>query len=308
MVQLSRTKTISLITFLVVVWGASWPIYKIALAYTPPVLFAGMRTLLGGLFLALLLLPKRELLRWKENWPIYLISSVFNVVIFYGVQSVGLNYLPAGLFSVIVYLQPILIGILAWLWLGESMSAVKVIGLIIGFLGVGSISSEGVTGQISVLGIVLALVTAFGWAIGTIYSKKVSPRVDSMWLAAFQCIIGGIVLTISGSFYESWSNIVWNVPYLFGLLFGIFIGISATWVVYFTLINAGDASKVASFTFLVPLIAVLSGTVFLGEPFTISLLIGLVLIAVNIYLVNRTPKVKTNPVRTVTRPTPLESN
>ncbi|BCJ88491.1 DMT family transporter [Effusibacillus dendaii] len=289
--QLSRTKTTVLITFLVVVWGVAWPIYKIALAYTPPLLFAGMRTLLGGLFLAVLLLPKRKLLRWKENRSIYLISSIFNVVIFYGVQSIGLRYIPAGLFSVIVYLQPILIGIFAWLWLGESMTALKVIGLILGFFGVAAVSSEGFTGHISGLGIVLALVTAVGWAVGTIYSKKVGHRVDAMWLSAFQCIIGGIILTGSGFVYENWSEIIWNVPYVFGLVFGVVLGISTAWVVYFTLVKAGDASKVASYTFLVPLISVFSGTLFLGEPFTVSLLIGLLLIAVSIYLVNRKPSV-----------------
>lgn len=305
MAELSRGKTISLITFLVIVWGASWPIYKIALAYTPPILFAGLRTLLGGLFLAVLLWPKRSLLRLQDNWRIYLISALFNVVIFYGFQTVGLNYLPAGLFSVIVYLQPILVGLLAWLWLGESMSAIKTIGLLIGFGGVAAISSQGFTGKISVVGIVLALLTAVGWAIGTVYSKKVSGRVDSMWLAAFQCIIGGIVLTIDGSSTESWADITWNAPYLTGLIFGVFIGISASWVVYFTLINAGDASKVASFTFLVPLIAVFSGTLFLHEPFTMSLLIGLVLIALSIYLVNRKPKAAK---QTVSRSGALKGN
>ncbi|WP_047151125.1 DMT family transporter [Aneurinibacillus tyrosinisolvens] len=290
MKELSRTKTVSLIAFLVIIWGIAWPIYKTALPYTPPLLFAGMRTLLGGLLLAVLLYPKRKQIRWKENWPIYFISSVFNVTLFYGLQTVGLMYTPSGLFSVIVYLQPVLVGIFAWLWLGESMSLLKVIGLLIGFLGVIMVSAGGFSGHIAMLGIVLALITGLCWAIGTVYVKKVSTRVDSMWLSAIQCIIGGIALTGVGSGMEKWSSIVWNGPYLFGLIFGIVLGISASWVVYFTLVNLGDASKVASYTFLVPLISVLTGTLFLGEPFTIDLLIGLVLIAISIYLVNRKSK------------------
>ncbi len=106
--ELSRAKSFGLISFLVVVWGACWPIYKIALDYTPPLLFAGMRTVLGGLLLAVLLFPRRNLIRWRQNWPVYVISSVFNVILFYGLQTVGLISMPSGLFSVLVYLQPYL--------------------------------------------------------------------------------------------------------------------------------------------------------------------------------------------------------
>jgi drug/metabolite transporter (DMT)-like permease len=288
--KLSLSKTIGLVIFLVVVWGISWPIYKIALAYTPPLLFAGMRTLLGGFLLAFLYIPKWKQIRWRENWQIYVLSSVFNVILFYGLQTVGLLYMPSGLFSVIVYLQPVLVGIFAWLWLGETMNALKIIGLIIGFLGVAAVSAGGLSGHIAIIGIVIALVTSLAWSIGTVYVKKVSHRVDSIWLVAFQCMIGGIVLTALGSSTEQWSDITWNVHYLIGLIFGIIFGISASWVVYFTLVNSGDASKVTSYTFLVPLISVLCGTLFLHEPFSVYLLIGLFLIAVSIYLVNRKSK------------------
>jgi drug/metabolite transporter (DMT)-like permease len=290
MQSLSRSKTIVLIIFLVVVWGISWPIYKIALDYTPPLLFAALRTFIGGLLLVILYIKKRNLIRWKDNWPIYVISAIFNVTLFYGLQTIGLMYVPSGLFSVIVYLQPVLVGIMAWMWLGESMTAAKIAGLIIGVLGVAAVSAGGLSGHVAVIGIVMAVVTAISWAIGTVYVKKVSAKVNSIWLVAFQCMIGGLVLTGAGSATESWSDIVWNTPVWTGLIFGIVLGISASWMVYFTLINAGDASKVASYTFLVPLISVISGTLFLDEPFTMDLVLGLVLIAVSIYLVNRKSK------------------
>ncbi|TJY42444.1 DMT family transporter [Cohnella pontilimi] len=288
--SLSRSKSIVLITFLVLVWGVSWPIYKMALAYTPPLLFAAIRTVFGGLLIVLFYFKKRNLIRWKENWPVYVISSIFNVALFYGLQTIGLLYVPSGLFSVIVYLQPVLVGIMAWMWLGETMSITKIAGLILGVVGVAAVSAGGISGHVAVIGIVLAVITALSWALGTIYVKKVSGRVDSVWLVAFQCLIGGLFLTGAGSATETWSEIVWNAPLWSGLVFGTILGISASWMVYITLINAGDASKVASYTFLVPLISVFSGTLFLHEPFTIYLVLGLVLIAVSIYMVNRKSK------------------
>ncbi|GMA64595.1 DMT family transporter [Alicyclobacillus fastidiosus] len=288
--ELSRSKSIFLIAALVVMWGISWPIYKIALSYTPPILFAGMRTLFGGLLLGIVILPKFRAIRMKENWLIYLISAFFNAVVFYGLQTVGLRYLPEGLFTVIVYLQPVLIGLLTWLWLKEPLSAPKMLGLVLGFVGVGMISVTSLSGHVSPIGILLAIGTAVGWAIGTIYVKKVGNRVDALWLVAFQCIIGGIVMTGLGLFVERGSGIVWNLPYLVGLVYGAVFGIAISWVVFFTLVRSGDASKVASFTFLVPLIAIFIGTLFLHESFTVYLFVGLVLIVFSIYLVNRKSK------------------
>ncbi|WAH37747.1 DMT family transporter [Alicyclobacillus dauci] len=288
--ELSRTKATILIASLVLMWGLSWPIYKIALFYTPPILFAGMRTLLGGILLALVSLPKYKSIRFKETWKAYFISGFFNAVCFYGLQTVGLRYMPEGLFTVIVYLQPVLIGVLAWLWLGEQLSLLKVVGLVIGFVGVGIISVTSLSGHIAPIGIVLAIATAVGWAIGTVYVKRVGHSVDALWLVSFQCLIGGVVMTAVGLATESWSSITWNAPYLSGLAWGAIFGIPISWVVFFILVRSGEASKVASFTFLVPLLAILLGALFLHESLTIYLLAGLILIVLSIWLVNRTPK------------------
>ncbi|USK58434.1 DMT family transporter [Peribacillus asahii] len=290
MIELSRRKMIIHMACLVLIWGLCWPIYKFTLSYTPPLLYAGMRALIGGVLLSILCFPKRKSIRWSENWRIYCVSALFNTVLFFGLQTIGLMYLPGGLFSVIVYLQPVLIGVFAWVWLGETMSAIKVIGLVIGFLGVGAVSTGSISGQVSLLGVALAIITAISWTLGVIYVKKVSPKVDSLWLVALQSVLGGVVLTGMGLGAESWSDIVWNSTYIFGLVFGSTLGIPVAYILYFKLLNSGETSKVASSTFLVPLIAVLFGTSFLGEPFTLSLFIGLILIASSIYLVNRPKK------------------
>lgn len=177
MKQLSKTRTALLLAFLVIMWGVNWPLSKAALAYSPPLLFAGIRTLIGGLLLVIVALPRIHKLRLKETWPIYLVSALLNITLFYGLQTIGLNYLPAGLFSAIVFFQPVLMGVFSWLWLGESMFVMKVIGLILGFAGVAVISAAGFGGHISVIGVLLALGSAISWALGDgIYEKNRQPR------------------------------------------------------------------------------------------------------------------------------------
>jgi drug/metabolite transporter (DMT)-like permease len=280
------TKSTCGLLLLVLIWGASWPIYKLALPYTPPLLFAGMRAVIGGLILAAFIYKLRSKINWRENWSKYCISAFFNTILFFGLQTVGLVYMPGGQLSILVFFQPVLLGLFAWIWLGEHMSPVKVIGLIIGLLGIVVVSVDGLTVQLSVIGVVLGLLTALCWALGVVYVKKVSNEVDAFWMVSLQCLIGGVILIGTGSIVESWSAIDWNVTYLFGLGYGSTFGIPLSYVIYYKLISAGEASKVGTFTFLVPIIAVFIGTVFLDEPVTYPLIVGLLLVGLSIYFVN----------------------
>jgi drug/metabolite transporter (DMT)-like permease len=301
MFKQKRKKSALAISFVVIIWGMSWPVNKYALPYTPPLLYAGMRTLFGGFLLGMVILPNWRRIQWRKNWRIYSIVALFNTIIFNGIQTVGLEYLPSGLFSVIVYLQPVLVTIFSWMWLKESLTVMKSVGLIIGFLGVTAVSLDGLTGNISLLGIILALVTSLGWSLGVVYVKKTSSLVDGLWLVAIQGIIGGIFLTGSGLSLEKHSKIIWNMPFLLCLLFSAALAMAAATAVYFKLMSSGESSKVASFTFLVPLLSVGIGTIFLGEPLTFSLLEGLVLILLSIYLINRPPRAVSNEKKKVKR-------
>jgi len=280
------TKSTAALISLVVIWGVSWPIYKLAVAYTPPLLFAGLRAMLGGLLLAAIIFKMRNKLNWRKYWPKYCISAFFNTILFFGLHTIGLIYLPGGLFSVLVYFQPVLLGLFAWIWLGENMTPIKMVGLIIGFFGIVVVSVDGLIVQLSAIGVVLGLLTALFWAIGVIYVKKVSGEVDSYWMVAMQFTIGGVFLLVFGSFFEEWSAIEWNAIFIFGLSWGATMGIPVAYVIYYKLVHSGDASKVGAFTFLVPVIAVYVSTVFLNEPITITLLIGLVMVVISICLVN----------------------
>lgn len=280
------TKSTFALIVLVVIWGVSWPIYKLSIVYAPPLLFSGMRALLGGSLIILLMFKLRDRLQWRQHWRKYSISALFNTVLFFGLHTIGLHYLPGGLFSVLVYFQPVLLGLFAWMWLGETMTPIKVTGLLIGFIGIIVVSAEHFTAQLSILGVVLAVLTAFFWAIGVVYVKKVSEEVDAYWMVAMQFTIGGVVLLVLGSVTESWSSIKWESMYLFGLGFGATMGIPVAYIIYYSLIRAGEASKVAVFTFLVPVISVFISTVFVGEPMTHTLWVGLLLVVLSICFVN----------------------
>ncbi|HSL01663.1 MAG TPA: DMT family transporter [Rubrobacteraceae bacterium] len=276
---------------LVFFWGSAFAVVKVGLEFSPPVLFAGLRSFVGGvvMVLAALLWGGRPNLR--RDWPVFLLLALYNVVLFIGLQTYAIMYLTSGSAAVLIYLQPILVGLLAFFILGEPLSSVKLVGLLLGFSGIVTVSSASLTGGADVFsptGVALGAASALAWALGTVYFKKYEARVSTLWAVALPFLLGGGLLTALAVAVEPLDAVSWTWTLVASLLYSSLIGISVAWMIWFALVRAGEASRVAAYVFAVPVTAVLVGTVFLNEPLTYSLLVGTALVVSGIYLVNRT--------------------
>lgn len=286
--RLGNNKLLSytLLAALIFIWGISWPIYKHGVQFMPPLLFAGIRSFIAGIILFLIAWKLRHLLKFKQYWKLYIVSAILNNVLYLGLQTVGMVYLPGGLFSVLVYFQPVLLGILSWWFLKEQMTIAKIIGLVIGFIGIVLVSIDGLIVHLSAIGVALALATALSWASGVVYVKKLKTHVDFYWMVVMQLILGGAFLLISGAVFEDLHQIVWNFDLMATIAWGGTAGMAAGQYIYFKLMSEGEASKVGSYTFLVPIISVIVSAIFLKESITFNLFIGMLFVGMSIYLVN----------------------
>ncbi len=278
---------------LVLAWSSSFSVVKVGLDYAPPVLFAGLRTLLSGVIMTAVALVWGGAPNLGRDWRVFAYLGAFNVVLFIGAQTFAVLYLPSGTAAVLIYLQPILVGVLAWTVLGEPLTATKVVGLLLGFAGIVAVSSAGLldaTGEVTLLGVVSGVASALFWAIGTVGFKRYEARISTLWAVALPFLAGGVVLTTLGLFTERLSDISWTGPFVSSVLYSAFVGTGLAWLLFFGLVRAGEASRVASFIFVVPLAAVVIGAVLLDETLGLPLLAGAALIVSGIYLVNRTPR------------------
>ena len=278
---------------LVLFWGSAFAVVKVGLEFSPPVLFAGFRCLIGGLAMVLAAFLWGGSLNLRRDWPVFLLLAAFNVMLFIGLQTYAIMYLPSGSAAVLVYLQPILVGLLAWPILGETLTAAKLVGLLLGFSGIVAVSAgsfSGAADALSPTGVVLGAASALCWALGTVFFKKYEARVSTLWAVALPFLAGGVVLTAFGLFVEPWSEVSWNGGFVASLAYSGLVGISLAWGIWFALVRAGEASRVASYIFVVPLTAVLIGIFFLDEPLGYTLLIGAAFVVCGIYLVNREPR------------------
>lgn len=281
---------------LVVFWGAAFAVVKVGLEYSPPMLFAGLRTLIGGLAILLVAVVWGGDPNLKRDWPVFLLLAMFNGAFFFGFQTLAILNLPSGTAAVLEYLQPVLVGLLAWMILGESLSAVKIGGLVLGFSGIIAVSTGSLFGTISPVGMAFGVASAFSWALGTVFFKRYEARISTMWAVALPFVIGGAVLTLFSFATESWSEVSPTGALYASLSYVALVEIALAWLIWFALIRAGEASRVAVYVFFVPVVSIVIGAVFLDERLTLSLLVGTVLIVTGIYMVNRSATGEYKPI------------
>ena len=284
-----RRVVVSAFVLLVLFWASTFPVAKVGLEQSPPILFAGLRSLIGGLSMLAVALVWGGRPGLRGNFVPYASLSMLNVVLFIGLQSFAITLLPSGTAAVLIYLQPILTGLLAWLVLGESLSWIKFAGLLLGFSGIVAVSAGGISGQIAPQGVAFAFFSALAWALGTVYFKRVQDRVPMLWALALSFLCGGLILSSLGLVAESPEDISVSGSLILSLLYSGIVGIALAWMLWLGLVRAGEASRVSAYVFFVPLVSVAIGAIFLGERLSVFLIVGGVLVVSGIYLVNRAP-------------------
>jgi drug/metabolite transporter (DMT)-like permease len=277
------------IALLILAWGATFAAVKIGLESSPPVLFAGLRSLIGGALMAVLAWSRTGMPRLAGHGREYTLLTVLNVLLFFGLQTAAIALLPSGLAAVLIYLQPVLVGVLAWWLLDEPMTTAKILGLVLGFAGIVVVGGGAFAGHVSAAGVGLAVASALAWALGTIVFKATDGRVDAWWAVALPFLVGGALLTVVGLVVEG-PDITWSPRFVAALAFAGFVGTALAWALWFGLVAAGEAGRAASYIFFVPLVGVVVGAVLLDETLTVSLLVGAALVVLGVYLVNRRPR------------------
>ena len=129
-------RVISAIALLCLVWGSLWGLVKHSLQVFPPFLFTSLRLILAAVTLMLLqLILKKSILPKRDEWKSLIILSALVCLGFYATQIFAMQFVDSGLSAVLVFTMPIFIGILAHYVLHERLNRQKVLGLILGTLG-----------------------------------------------------------------------------------------------------------------------------------------------------------------------------
>lgn len=265
---LSPVRQAWLMLVVIVPTAACYPAIKAGLAFAPPLRFAGARTLLGGLALLLVLVLRRKPL-WPEarlaRWilPLGALATTFA----YGAMFASPAYTGAGIAAVLGNTQPLIIIVLAALFLGEQIRLIKALALGVGLAGVTLLALPALREQTGhpLLGAMLALGASASAAVASVTMKKLHPGKDLMALTAWQLVAGSVVLLGLSAVFEQNETFRWTRGFV-GLLLLLALAGTAlgTWL-WFWLLQRAEASRLSVYLFLVPVFGLLIAMGGFGE-------------------------------------------
>jgi drug/metabolite transporter (DMT)-like permease len=282
------TATPVVVVALWAVWSTAFIAIKVGLSIASPMAFTLMRVVaaLIALFTIVALRGGLPRLRDRRLHRYGALIGAFNVVGFLVFQNLGLADAPVGVGSVLIYTQPFLVALGAWLVLRERLRPVQLAGMVLGWLGVVLVvASELDLGSTPASSVVWLLLSALSWAIGTILFKRVPSDIGVFELLLVMNTYG--VLPIAAMVLAESGYVDWGVT---AVVATIWAGAGASvggLGLQFVLLRRGAAAVVSTWIFAVPVLAAALGVLLLDETAHLALLLGGASVAAGIYLVNR---------------------
>ena len=300
----------ALVAYLLVctVWGSTYLAIRIGVQDLPPMLFAGVRFLIAGALLAIIVRAMGDRLpRSARDWRIHAVTGVFlllggNAVVVWAEQ-----FVESGPASVFVAAVPLWAAFFDAIWPGgTSVFTWRVgVGLALGFLG--SALLAGVTpGELlstDLKGPIALTLASASWALGTVYSKRNKTETSPFSGAAVQMLAGGAVITLLGLIlgeagrWQLSAEGLGSLAYL--VVFGSIVGFTA----YAYALRHASPTIVGTYAYVNPVVAVLLGWLILHEQVTLRTFgaMGLILGAVLMIQVAPRPAAPVRAARTEAR-------
>jgi drug/metabolite transporter (DMT)-like permease len=272
-------------------WSYAFVAGKIGVTHCPPLILLAARFSLAGILILGATAIRGD---WSLSWRdavIFAVLGIANNALYLGLGYTGLQSVSAGLGGLIVSANPVFTAALAALLLGEGMTWRKASGLLLGIIGVTLIVWHRLSvGTDSLHGILFTLASLASIVAGTILFKLLAPK-GSLWIGnGVQNLAAGIVLTPVALTFADVHAIDFT-PGLIGAFAFLVLGgsILAYWL-WFHLLKVCGATAASAYHFLMPPLGMLFAFIVLGEHVEARDLLGIIPVALGIYLVTRPAK------------------
>jgi drug/metabolite transporter (DMT)-like permease len=278
-----------------VVWGTTYLAIRIALETIPPMLMAAMRWIIAGGVLAVALKVGGQRLPGPRSWPALTILGILLLGFGNGAVVWAEQTVPSGLTSVLGATLPFwMVGIEAISGGAEHLGARRIVGLILGFVGIvmlvwPELRIEGAGGRGFLVGVISSQIAGIGWAIGSTYARR-RGHTDAedenvLATAAFEMLFGGVALLIVGLALGEQSRLAFNTRTSLALAHLIVFGAIAGFAAYAYALKHLPVATVSLYTYVNPVIAVILGALVLHEPFGSRMALSAAVVLVGIALV-----------------------
>jgi len=277
---------------LAAIWGASFLFMRIIAPVLGAFWTAEIRVGLAGLALIAWMLVSNQPIVFRQYWKSFLILGAISTALPAVFYAYAAQHIPAGYSAIMNATSPLWGAVMAAIFLGEQFTLRKMLGMLVGVLGVAMLVRLGpVEWSTELLLALLACSAAtICYALAGVYTKKLSVNVNPVLMATASQVGGAIFLLPSLPFSPVPGTVTSAVIFAAAALALLCSAIA--YLLYFRLIHDVGPTKALTVTFLIPLFALLWGFLFLNENITLSTLAGCAGVVLATYLVVMTPAKK----------------
>ena len=284
--------------------GSSFIAIKIVLDSIPPLFAFSIRFMITGGILILVSYifdKKSQEIKKIKLWRNALIIGAFLILGGHGLIAYGAQYLSAGIASLLNSTIPLWVVLFMFLIYRNKITNLTKIGLTLGFSGMIILVGPSIGGDqgLSLVGIASLLISSLLWALGSIFSSKVSLPQNFLLSAGMITLIGGLLLIIPSILTgelnllpSSYSDINFNL--LISYLFLIFIGTVIPLAEFYWLLKFSTVPIANTFAYVAPIVAVFLGWAILSESVTYLTIIATIVILIGVALIVRTSENSNN--------------
>lgn len=269
---------------LAAIWGSSFLFMRMGAVELGAFATAGMRVTIAAVVLLALVLIRGMGAVMLQNWKLTMLVGIVNSAIPFACFGFAVLSISTGLSAILNATVPLFGALIAWIWLGNQLKGLRVMGLVLGFSGVVLLAWDKASFQPNAEGystgwaVLACLLATFCYGVAASFTKRYLQGVPSLVAATGSQIgasLGLLPLTFAFWPQHSVSSQAWFAVVALGVLCT-----GVAYVLYFRMIERAGPTRALSVTFAIPVFALLYGVVFLGETITgWMLLCGLIIVA-----------------------------
>ena len=278
-------KAVIVMVLLVVLWGYSWITSKIGLAYASPMDVVALRLELGILTLFIGLLWTGRPLK-PQHWQALMMIGLIQTGAFLLLNTWALSEGGPGKTSVLVFTMPFWVLVFAWPMLHERIQGLQWLAVVLAIAGL-LLVLEPWQMHTSLFSKTLAVIAGMCWAIGVIYAKRLHNRakVEPLAFTFWQMIVGLIPILIAQALFDR-QAIVWSNTFIVVTLFNGVMATGIGWLAWLYVLHRLPAGTTSLSSLGIPVIAIFSSWIQLGEQPGRSELLGMLLIGIALALLS----------------------
>ena len=279
------------------VWGSTYLAIRVMVETVPPLLGAGVRFAVAGAVMLAVLAVRRSVRPTRAQ----VLSALFVGMLLPGanaVVSVAEQEVPSAMAALLIASVPL------WVLLmrraaGEPVSRAGIGAVLVGFAGVALLLMPGEqSGDATLLGLGAVVVAAVMWASGSFASPRIRLPGDPLVSTAWQMLLGGVVIVAVGLALGEAGEVdvgTFSTRSLIALAYLIVFGSWLAYTAYAWLLQNAPISKVSTYAYVNPVVAIVLGFLILDEVITPITLVGAAIIVVSVALVVRIENARRRP-------------